>query len=244
MQLSHRIALITGASSGVGEVIARFFLKEGARVFGCGLEPHAYIEDANFAYRSMDITNYSQVCDTVKACLNTFGRLDILVNCAGITGVGRIENTTPEEFKRQFEINVFGVYNMCKAALDALKQGEKSVIVNIGSELGQRIGSERIAYCPSKAAVHMLTQCLAVDCGPEIRVNGIMPGVMDTPMTHARFEQDHDYKDFVTNRYVLKKLCTPEDVANAAVFLASEKAGHITGELMAVCGGGHIFICN
>ena len=129
---------------------------------------------------------------------------------------------------------------MCKAALVYLKKSDDAAIINISSELSIKAVPERIAYCPAKAAVNMLTQCLAVECAPNIRVNAILPGLVETPMTKERFDNIEGYKEAVTERYILKKICTPEDVANAALFFATEKSSFITGDLLTVCGGGHL----
>lgn len=244
MDLRGKVALVTGASSGIGEVIAKKYIKEGAKVFGCGIEEKANIEECeSFSYMEGDLTDYNNAIKIVRECVRKFGKMQILVNCAGITGTGKIEDTCTEEFKRQFDVNVFGVYNMCKASIEYLKKSEDAVIINIASELGVKPICNRIAYCPSKAAVVMLTKCLALDCGPRIRVNAILPSLTETPMTEERFERAEDPEKFrqaMNDRYVLKRMCRPEDVANGAVFLASDKSSYITGDLLAVCGGGHI----
>jgi len=241
MELKGKVALITGASSGIGEIIVKSFIKEGAVVMGCGRRPKPNIaESCSFKYISGDLTKFEDTKNIAKECVNHFGRIDILVNCAGVTGVGDIENTSVEEFERQFKVNVFGVFNMCKAAMEYLKQSGDAAIINISSELGIKAVPERIAYCPAKAAVNMLTQCLAVECAPNIRVNAILPGLVETPMTKERFDKIEGYKEAVIDRYILKKICTPEDVANAAIFFASEKSSFITGDLLTVCGGGHL----
>ena len=160
MELEKRVAIVTGASSGIGAVIARFYLNEGAFVYGCGLETCADITDENFAYQKANICDEVQAAAVVKGCQEKFGHVDILVNCAGVTGIGTIDNTSVEEFRRQFEINVFGVYTMTKAAIDAIRCSEHAVIINIVSELGVKCIPERVAYCPSKAAVEMLTLSL------------------------------------------------------------------------------------
>ena len=241
MELENRVAVVTGASSGIGEVIAKFYLKEGAYVYGCGLEEQAAIVNERFHYHRANICDPAQADLVAKGCIEKFGRMDILVNCAGVTGIGTIDDTSVEEYRRQFEINVFGVYTMTKAAIDLIRQSEHAVIVNIVSELGVKCIPARVAYCPSKAAVEMLTRCLAVDCGPRVRVNGILPGLTETPMTKMRYENAPDpeaERQKTRNRYILKRMCTPEDVANGAVFLASDRASFITGDMLAVCGGG------
>ena len=246
MELQNRTAIITGASSGIGEVIARFYLDEGAQVYGCGLEAQANLTHERFTYQQADICGEAQAAAVVKGCEERFGGVDILVNCAGVTGIGTIDNTSVAEFRRQFEINVFGVYTMTQAAINAIRRSEHAAIINIVSELGVKCIPERVAYCPSKAAVEMLTRCLAADCGPRVRVNGILPGLTETPMTRMRYESAADpeaERQKTRNRYVLKRMCTPEDVANGAVFLASDRASFITGDMLAVCGGGQFITC-
>ncbi|MCC8027108.1 MAG: SDR family oxidoreductase [Clostridium sp.] len=246
MELQDRVAIITGASSGIGAVIARFYLNEGAFVFGCGLEEKSGIVHERFAYRKADICRTEDAERVVADCVARFGKADILVNCAGVTGLGTIDDTSVEEFRRQFEINVFGLYTMTKAAIGAIRASEHAVIINIVSELGVKAIPNRIAYCPSKAAVEMLTRCLAADCGPRVRVNGILPGLTETPMTRMRYENAPDpeaERQKTRNRYVLKRMCVPEDVANGAVFLASDRSSFITGDMLAVCGGGQFITC-
>lgn len=246
MELENRVALITGASSGIGEVISRFYLDEGAYVYGCGLEAKANIEHDQFAYQQVNICNEKEANQLVNNCKNKFGGIDVLVNCAGVTGIGNIDDTSVDEFRRQFEINVFGLYILTKASIDLVRQSKHGTIINIVSELGVKCIPNRVAYCPSKAAVEMLTRCLAVDCGPNIRVNGILPGLTETPMTKMRYENADDpeaERQKTRNRYVLKRMCTPEDVANGAVFLASDRAAFITGDMLAVCGGGQFTTC-
>lgn len=246
MELQDRVAIVTGASSGIGAAITQFYLNEGAFVFGCGLEEKSGLNHERFTYCQANICIPQEAAAVVADCTARFGKADILVNCAGVTGIGTIDDTSIEEFRRQFEINVFGLYTMTKAAIQTIRASQHAAIINIVSELGVKAIPNRIAYCPSKAAVEMMTRCLAADCGPRVRVNGILPGLTETPMTRMRYENASDpeaEREKTRNRYVLKRMCTPEDVANGAVFLASDRSSFITGDMLAICGGGQFITC-
>lgn len=242
MKLQNRVALITGASSGIGEGIAKKFLEEGASVIGCGIEEKSNIENPNYIYVKCDITDISSVENVVKVGLEKFGKIDSVVNSAGVTFIGTLETTTPKTFKKQFEINVLGTFNVCKSVINELKNN-KGTIVNIASDLGIRPIPERVAYCTSKAAVIMLTKSIAVEYAPFVRANCIMPGLVETPMIKYRFEQSENPEELrreYENLYLLKRMGALEDMANAAVFLTSSDSSFITGDELPVCGGAQL----
>ena len=241
MELEGKRVLVTGASSGLGYAIASLFLKEGAHMLGVARRSETDLKDARYSYISCDITDDKQVRQLPRACEELMGGLDVLVNCAGETAIGGVRDTSPDAFRAMFEVNVFGLYNVTHALLPLLEASADGTIINIGSELGAKAIARRIAYSPAKAAVEMLTRCLAIECAPHIRVNGVLPGLMETPMTKARFSDAPDPDEARRNaagRYLLKRLCTVEDVADAALFLASPRSSFITGDMIAVCGGG------
>ncbi|MGL5964956.1 MAG: SDR family NAD(P)-dependent oxidoreductase [Fusobacteriaceae bacterium] len=243
MKLKQKVAIVTGASSGIGMGIAEKFLNEGAKVIGCGIEKECALSNENFVYVQADLRNYEDAEKVANKGLEVFKELHILVNCAGVTGVGTLETTDLNEFSRQFEINVNGVFNMCKASIGELKKHKSASIINISSDLGVKPIPQRVAYCPSKAAVIMLTKCIAVDHAPNVRANTIMPGLVETPMIASRFESEENAEQFrkqMSELYLLKRIGTIEDMANSALFLASDDSSFITGSDLAVCGGGHI----
>lgn len=240
MGFEGKRVLITGASSGLGLAIAKRFLTEGAVVCGGGRREVCDLTAPAFTYLHGDITRPEAAEALVMESLKKMGGLDILVNCAGVTGVGGVLDTSPEEFRRQFEVNVFGLFYVKRAAVPALMDGDGSTIINVGSELGSRAKAGRIAYCPSKAAVEMLTRCLALECAPNVRVNGVLPGLMDTPMTHERFVSEEKRRK-VGEGYLLKRMCQVEDVVEAVLFLSGKGSSFITGDLLAVCGGGQFY---
>lgn len=150
------------------------------------------------------------------------GKWDSVVNSAGATFIGNLEETSTELFKKQFDINVIGT------------------IVNIASDLGIKPIPERIAYCASKAAVIMLTKSIAIEYAPLVRANCILPGLVETPMIKDRFDNSENpqkLREEMANLYVLKRMGTLNDMSNATVFLTSEDSSFITGSELAVCGG-------
>ncbi len=240
MRFEDKVVIVTGASSGIGEGVAKKFLAEGAMVVGCGVEPEMHIQDEKAIYVQANLTNYQQAQNVVAQAVKKFGRVNKLVCCAGVTFVGSLETTDYDTFMRELSINMGGVFNMCKAAMPELQKQEGSTIVNVGSDLGVRPIPERIGYCPSKAGVIMLTKCIALEYAPSIRVNAILPGLVRTPMIEQRFTEAEDPKaleEGYASLYPLHKMGKIEDMANAIAFLSSDESGFITGEIMHVCGG-------
>ena len=240
MKFENKVVIVTGASSGIGEAVAKHFLAEGAKVVGCGIEPSMKIEDQNAIYVQADLSKPEEADNVVAQAVKAFGRVNKLVCCAGVTFIGSLESTNYDTFMKEISINLGGVFNMCKAAVIELKKQKDSTIVTVGSDLGVHPIPERIGYCPSKAGVIMLTKCIALEYAPDIRVNCILPGLVRTPMIEMRFAEAEDPKaveEEYASMYPLHKMGKVEDMANAISFLSSDESGFITGEIMHVCGG-------
>ena len=240
MRFEDKVVIVTGASSGIGEGVVKKFLEEGAYLVGCGIEPAMSIKNERAIYVQADLTCPEDAKKVVEAAVETFGRVNKLVCCAGVTFIGSLETTEYSSFMRELSINLGGVFNMCRAAVGELKKQEGSTIVTIGSDLGVHPIPERIGYCPSKAGVIMLTKCIALEYAPNIRANAVLPGLVRTPMIEKRFEEAEDPKaleEAYASLYPLHKMGKIEDMANAVAFLSSDESGFITGEIMHVCGG-------
>ncbi len=239
--LRGKIALVTGGASGIGRETVKLLSEAGA---------HVHIVDINLeAARSLaaslpaafphacDITSESQVA----ALFSTISVLDILINCAGIGLVGKIDETALDDFQRLFRVNVEGTFLMTRAALPLLL-ARRGSIVNIGSVAGMVGVKRRFAYCATKGAVHAMTHQLAVDYPTELRVNCIAPGTVDTPFVEGYIEKYHSHeKDKVRAELNLRqpmgRLGRPEEIAGLALFLCLPAADFINGAVVPIDGG-------
>lgn len=240
MKFENKVVIVTGASSGIGEGVAKCFLAEGAKVVGCGIEPSMNIQHENAVYVQADLTDYAQAEKVVAKAVETYGKVDRLICCAGVTFIGSLESTPAEKFHTEISINLFGVFHMCKAAIAELKKQPGAAIVNIASDLGLAPIPERIGYCPSKAGVIMLTKCIALEQAPAVRANCIMPGLVRTPMIESRFTEAEDpaaVEREMASIYPMARIGKIEDMTNAIMYLASDEASFVTGEVLGVCGG-------
>lgn len=240
-RLDNRIALITGGSSGIGAATARAFTRAGAAVIILSIDQapaHALAAELPGASVIVcDVTNES----AVNAAIGKIPKLDILVNSAGIGLVGNIEETSLDDLQRLFRVNLEGTYLVTKAALGLIKASHGSII-NIGSVAGLVGVKRRFAYCATKGAVIALTKQLAVDYPTEFRVNCICPGTIDTPFVEGFLEKYHKHeKDAVREglrqRQPVGRLGRPEEVADLAVYLASDESGFMNGAALPIDGG-------
>jgi 2-keto-3-deoxy-L-fuconate dehydrogenase len=240
-RIDNKIALITGAASGIGAATARLFAEAGARVLIVDLDGERAREIAagvpnSSAYRC-DITNEGEVTQLFA----TLTALDILVNCAGIGMVGSVEETPVDDWQRLFRVNVEGTYLMTRGAIPLLKRVRGSV-VNIGSVAGLVGVKRRFAYCATKGAVIAMTRQLAVDYPVELRANCIAPGTVDSPFVEAYLEKYHRHeKDKVraelSERQPLGRLGRPDEIAKLALYICSPAADFMNGAVIPIDGG-------
>ena len=245
MRLIDRTAIVTGGGSGIGRAIGELFAREGARVVVAD-RISARANDAADQIKSAggravaveaDVTQAIDVAHMVAAALATFGRLDILVNNAGRSEGDDILSIDEATWDFNLQVDLKCVFLCCKEVLPHLLAQKSGAIVNISSVNGlMGIGEE--AYSAAKAGVINLTQNMAVKYGPQsVRVNCICPGTIRTPIWQPRLEKDPQVFERLSKWYPLGRVGEPEDVANAALFLASEEAAWITGATLLVDGG-------
>lgn len=244
MELQNKVAIVTGGSRGIGLAVVEAFLKEGATVVLCGSR-QATADQAVAGLKEKcpeakvegiwpDLTNYEDVKAAFDAVAEKYGRIDVLVNNAGVSESTPFANYTEEIYDRVMDLNVKGVYNCSKAASDHMVKQGSGVILNVSSMVSRYGQPAGIAYPTSKFAVNGFTLSLARELAPKgVRVNAVAPGITETDMVKALPKQ---VIEPMINSIPMRRIGKPEDIANALVFLASEKAGYITGVVLSVDG--------
>jgi NAD(P)-dependent dehydrogenase (short-subunit alcohol dehydrogenase family) len=246
--LEGKVALITGAGRGIGKAIAQVFVRQGAKVVVGDVNQEWVAKTADeinvFSPGSaasviLDVSDPDSVAKALSTVINKYGKLDILINNAGIHRSHTFIDFPLEDFDLVYGVNVRGNF-LCSqaAAKQMISQGHGGCIISMSSASGKKADPGGTAYNSSKSAVIGLTRIMALELGKYgIRVNCILPGATDTEMLRGVFEAEPGLKKILEERTPLGKMALPEDQANAAVFLASDLASHITGEQLVVSGG-------
>jgi len=240
-----------GVTTGNGRAVALTFAQQGAKVLVVDRDADSAQETADLvaerggiavAHRA-DITVDAECASVLDAAVEAFGRVDVLHNNVGIVPAGRTEDLDPEKWRQGFDVNLTGMWLTCKHVLPHMRERGRGAVVNISSMAGLLAGGEAIAYTTSKAAVHAMTRSLALEYAPHgVRINCVAPGMMDTPMgvdTAAR-ASGTDREKVAASRAAMVPMGRQGDsgdVANAALFLASEDSAFITGVVLPVDGG-------
>ena len=244
MRLDGKTALVTGAGSGIGKCIAETYVREGARVAVVDLDADAAKNVAraignNAIALRCDVSKKVDFAAAVEGTLAAFGALDILVNNAGATHVNKPMLEIDEaEFDKIYAINVKGVFLGCQAVVPHFRKAGGGVIINIGSTAGLRPRPGLSAYNATKGAVHILTKSLAVELAPDrIRVCAIAPVATETPLLPSFLGPAAGQREKFVATVPLGRLAQPQDIANAALYLASTDAEFVTGNIVEVDGG-------
>lgn len=248
-RLDGKVAIVTGAASGIGAATARSFAREGAHVVVTDVQDEkgaALADEIGAAYRHQDVTSEPVWAEIVDETVGTHGRLDVIVNNAGMFVPQTIEEADLDTWNRVLGVNLTGVMLGCKHGIQAMKAnpgGAKGSLVNVSSITGYVGLASAAAYTASKGAVRLLTKSVAVHCARgyrDIRCNSIHPGAIDTPMNQAAFDASGD-PDGMRAAFSaippMGRMGTSEEMANIALFLASDESSYVTGVELLADGG-------
>ena len=238
-----KTVVVTGASKGIGRAVAKEFANYGYNVVICYnkslSDAQQSLNEVSQTTRAIavkvDVSNEDDVKNMVEITKKTFGNIDVLVNCAGVSDTRLLIDSTKEDYDFVFDTNMRGTYNTCKLVGREMLSNQSGKIINISSIWGLRGGSCESVYSASKGAIIAFTKALAKELGPNgINVNAVAPGFIQTDMTKNVTEE---IKQEIMESSALGRLGTPEDVAGVVSFLASEKSEFITGQVISVDGG-------
>ena len=242
-RLEGKVSLITGAAQGIGAATALKFAREGAIVVVCDVKQAAIdavvaqcqAAGAEAVGHVMDVSNRPQIDAVVQAVQARFGRIDVLVNNAGITLDARLQKMTLEQFDRVIDINLRGVFHCAQAVADIMVQQGQGVILNASSVVGIYGNYGQTNYAASKFGVIGFTKTWSRELGPKgVRVNAVAPGFISTPMVST---VPSKVLDELAEKVPLKRLGQPEEIANVYAFLASDEASYVNGTVIEVAGG-------
>lgn len=243
---NKRVAIVTGGGSGLGLAIAKKFTEAGIETIIVGRDKEklnkAKEELGNLCHAmTCDVSDLSSVPGFVKDVLNKFGQIDILVNNAGINMKKEIQDVTDEDFQKVITTNLTAVFVMSREVIKHMLERKSGCIINISSMAAQYGLPKVIAYSASKTAIDGVTRAMAVELGPKgIRVNAIAPGFIYSAMTAKALDSDPERKAKVFNRTPMGHMGQPEDIGEAALYLASDSAKYVTGVVLPIDGGNSI----
>jgi len=240
--LNNKVAIITGGTRGIGLEIARTFKKNNAKVIIFGSKKETVdkaieeLQKENLPIEGYypNLFDYNEVNQVIEEIYGKYGHIDILVNNAGISANKKIEDTTPEEFQKIMDINVNAIFNTTKATVPYMKKNNGGAILNTSSMVSIHGQPSGVGYPASKFAVNGLTKSLARELAPSnIRVNAVAPGIINTDMVASL---PKEMIEPLVKTIPLGRIGEPKDIANAFLFLASDMASYITGEILSVDG--------
>lgn len=241
VSVAGRTAVVIGGTSGIGRAIARAFADDGADVVATSRDEET-VAAVTEELRSLGATTTAVTCDVRETdsietlyaeAADALGEIDVLVNSAGSVARASVTEMTDEQWDRELDICLSGVFRACRTFGREMETGS---IINISSMSAGQARERRPAYCAAKSGVNGLTRAAAADLGPEIRVNAISPGFVKTPLAGDAFDEGTETRAEIDDRTPMERVATPEEIAGTAVYLASDAAAFTTGEEVVVDG--------
>lgn len=247
--LGGQVAIVTGAASGIGEAIVRRFQAEGARSVAIGLQPErlaTLAQETGCSWRECDVTQSESVNEAIRQTMQEKGRIDIVVNAAGIMHADDVADIDDAVWTRMLDVNLTGAMRVCRAALPAMVSSGSGSVVNVASVAAFNASAGMASYAASKAGLVALTRALSNRYGGDgIRANCICPGWVRTPMSEAEMAEnarvrgtsaEAEFRE-LTSRIALRRVGHPDEIASCALFLASRLASFVTGAVLVADGG-------
>lgn len=252
MRLKDKVSVITGGSQGIGEAIATMFGNHGSKIVIADVNEEVGKQaveklkenDIEALFVKTDVSDEDQVINLVKSTVETFGGLDILVNNAAVTMRKSAVDTTLEEWKKVIDVNLTGAFLCSKYAVPEMQKQESGSIINIASWHADKTITRFAAYAAAKGGMTALTRQMALDCGKDnIRVNAVLPSTVDTPMLYETMnnlpDPDEAWKQTIDYQ-PMGRIATADDIAYAALYLASDESGYVSGHSLRVDGGTYV----
>ena len=245
MDFTGKVAVVTGGASGMGAATARELSSRGAQVVIVDSNQDLAREVANSINATSPVVgdvSVSHFCDSaIEMVVQTYSRIDVLINCAGIIVRANAVDTSDDDWQRILDVNINGIFFMSRAAVRRMQEQRGGAIINFGSIWGDVGAAGVVAYCATKGAVHQITRAMALDhVGDGIRVNAVAPGEVNTPMLAYGRPSPPTAKDLqklADETIPMRRLAEPVEIARVAVFLASDEASYITGAIVPVDAG-------
>jgi NAD(P)-dependent dehydrogenase (short-subunit alcohol dehydrogenase family) len=249
LKLENKVAVVTGGTSGIGEAICLLFAKEGARVVVAGRSESRGTDVAEkikaaggeAVFVRTDVAELESLERLARAAVESFGRVDVLVNNAGMALVKNIVDTTEEEYDQVMDVNLKSIYRLSKLLLPQMLERRSGAIINVASQLALVAAPNFAVYAASKGAILNLSRAMALDCAKHgVRVNTLCPGAVETPLLMNQFKEEAGpqggFQDLV-DLHPLGRIGRPEEIASAALFLATDDSSFVTGAPLVVDGG-------
>jgi len=241
----NKVVIVTGAAQGIGQEVAKQFAHYGAKVYAIDIQVSDTLDENRINHIEANVADSKRINQVINKIIAIEGKIDVLANVAGILKLGKVDELSDQDWQACFDVNTFGVFNLCRAVVPYMKKARSGAIVTVGSNAAHVPRMDMAAYGASKSATKMFCKCLALELAEfGVRCNQVSPGSTDTPMQRNMWADNNGEKNvlrgFAESYKVgipLQKIAVPRDIANIVIFLASHLASHVIMQDIVVDGG-------